>query len=118
MKLKLFALAALIVAQPAAAASLSAADVLEIKERASSGAFAGRAEWTALTFYLQGAVETAMGYNDALKDAGQTGLFCPPPGTSESLDSLIAMLERTKAEDRTRQAASLILEDYARKSPC
>ncbi|WP_428409680.1 hypothetical protein [Hyphococcus sp.] len=118
MKRAVFVLAALLLIQPVKAASLSAAEALEIKQRAGAGGFAARAEWMALTFYLQGAVETAMGYNEVLKAAGKKPLFCPPPNSSESLDGLLAVLERAKAEDRSKEAAALILEDYARRYPC
>ncbi len=118
MKFAVVALAAILCVQPAAGASLTAAQALEIKNRTSAGGFAARAEWMALTFYLQGAVETAMGYNDALKASGKTPLFCPPSNSSESLDGVLAVLERAKQEDRNREAAALILENYARKYPC
>ncbi len=115
---KMFILAACLLAQPTAASSLTVAEALAIKERAASGSFASRAEWSALGIYLQGAVEAVMTYRDALDAAGASPLFCPPRNSSESIGGIVAMLEAAKASERDRQAVALVLETYAKKYPC
>lgn len=106
-------------AQPAAAQALTVAQALEIKDRAfAADAFAGRAEWNALTFYLQGAVEAAVTYQKAQQSNGSQPLFCPPQNHSQSMEDLFAMLDDAKGLKRQMSAVEMILETYAKKYPC
>lgn len=103
---------------PARAEPLSVAEVLAIRDNAQSGAFSARAEWQALSFYLQGVVEGAVGYQQALVEQGKRPLFCPPKGGSHSLQEIFSLLSAGPAADKRRPAHLVILEAYARKYPC
>ena len=106
-------------AQPATAQPLRVAQAIGIKERASTtDAFAARAEWNALTFYLQGSVETAVAYQKTQETNGSKPLFCPPKQNSASLEDIFTVLERAKGPERQRSAVELILASYAEKYPC
>lgn len=103
---------------PAAAAPVTVGEVKDLKARAAAGAFSARAEWNALTYYLQGVVEGAVGYHKALNDRGGETLFCPPQGASNSLDELIAALDAASAKTKDRPVTALVTELYVKKYPC
>ncbi|MEM9618722.1 MAG: hypothetical protein AAF936_12240 [Pseudomonadota bacterium] len=103
---------------PAAAAPVTVGEVKGIKARAEAGAFSARAEWNALTYYLQGVVEGAVGYHKALDDRGGETLFCPPQGASNSLDELIAAIDAAGPKAKDRPITALVTELYVKKYPC
>lgn len=103
---------------PTLAQQLSVADALAIKERAATGTFSARAEWHALSFYLQGVVEGAAGYQQTLAEQGKRPLFCPPKNKNYSMQDLFALLGKSVSADRNRAASLVILESYARQYPC
>lgn len=118
MKLIFILMLNLAVAVPANAQSMTVADALAIKERAGMGSFGARAEWNALTFYLQGAVESAVAYQEALVQKGAEPLFCPPRNTGHSIESLFAILERSPAAERRKTAVAVILDGFTASYPC
>lgn len=103
---------------PAAAAPVTVGEVKDLKARAEAGAFSARAEWNALTYYLQGIVEGAVGYHKALDDRGGETLFCPPQGASNSLDEVIAALDAASAKTKDRPITTVVTELYVKKYPC
>ncbi|MEO0399907.1 MAG: Rap1a/Tai family immunity protein [Pseudomonadota bacterium] len=103
---------------PVYAQQLTARDVLAIKERTASGGFSARSEWTALGYYLQGVIEGAAGYQQALTAAGKPALFCPPKGKNYSVDEIFRFLDRASDEDKSRPASAVIIEAYAGAFPC
>lgn len=118
MKYVLIAAACLVVQPAMGQPTPSVAEALAVRDRAQAGAFAARAEWTALTFYLQGAVEAVMAYRQALETEGAPPLFCPPSDHAESIDGLLGILNRATEADRRKSAVAWILESYAKKYPC
>lgn len=52
---------------PAHAKQITVNEVTNIQQAAQSGEFTGRAQWNALTYYLQGVIEGAAGYQKNLK---------------------------------------------------
>ncbi|MEO1241752.1 MAG: Rap1a/Tai family immunity protein [Pseudomonadota bacterium] len=103
---------------PAAAAPVTVGEVKDLKARAKAGAFSARAEWNALTYYLQGVVEGAVSYHKALNDSGGETLFCPPQGATNSLDELIAALDAAGLKAKHRPVTALVTELYVKKYPC
>ncbi len=103
---------------PAAAAPVTVGEVKDLKAHAEAGAFSARAEWNALTYYLQGVVEGAVGYHKALDDRGGETLFCPPQGASNSLDELIAALDAVDSAAVDRSVISVVMDHYRKKYPC
>jgi len=97
---------------------ITVSEALKIKENASANIFAARAEWNALTFYLQGLVEGAASYQEILINNGKKTLFCPPKGKSYSLEELFENLERSKQDHGNHRAATVIMEAYAKEYPC
>lgn len=108
----------LMVSTSAQAQSLNVGQVVAIKEAAATGSFAARAEWHALSFYLQGVIEGAAGYQQTLAEQGKPLLFCPPRGTQYSLQDFFGVLEKSDAADKTRAASVVIMEAYVRRYPC
>lgn len=111
-------LIAVICLAPAAAAPVTVGEVKDLKARAEAGAFSARAEWNALTYYLQGVVEGAVGYHKALDDRGGETLFCPPQGASNSLDELIVAIDAASAKTKDRPITTVVTELYVKKYPC
>lgn len=103
---------------PTHAKQVSVDEVKNIQNHAQSGAFTGRAEWNALTYYLQGLIEGAAGYQEALSKAGKPPLFCPPKGKGYSAEELVQILDRSSPAEKNRPASLVILEAYTRKYPC
>jgi len=102
----------------AASQQITAGEALAMRERAAGRTFSARAEWQALGFYMQGVVEGAAGYQNALRERGKQPLFCPPAGKSFSLDELFAIMEAAKPANRIQPAVGVILDAYAEKYPC
>ncbi|MEM9286164.1 MAG: Rap1a/Tai family immunity protein [Pseudomonadota bacterium] len=97
---------------------LTVADALAMRDRTSAGAFATRAEWNALTYYLQGVIEGAVGSGETLASQNKERAFCPPPGKGYSVDEVFRYFEKTNVADRARPAALVIVEAYADAYPC
>ena len=100
------------------AAPLSVSDALAMKDKVQSGSFEGRAEWHALTFYLQGVIEGAAAYQQSLLAEEKAPLFCPPQNKNYSIEEIFLLLGKAKIEDNARPAAHFVLEAYANKYPC
>jgi len=103
---------------PTHAKQISVNEVKAIQENAQSGAFVGRAEWNALTYYLQGVIEGAVGYQESLGKVGKRLLFCPPKGKGHSIEELLKILNQSSRADKNRPASLVILEAYTLKYPC
>lgn len=103
---------------PAFSQDLSVEGALEIQTKASAGDFAGRSEWVAMTYYLQGIVEGFGTYQDALKDAGKQTAFCPPQNKSYSIEEMMQAIQAAPRKDRARNARDVVLEHYAEAYPC
>ena len=103
---------------PAQAQPLSVDETLALRDRMASGAFAARAEWNALTYYLQGVVEGAVGYNETLATQSKAAAFCPPTNKDYSIDEMLRFLAETKRDERSQPASLVILEAYAQQYPC
>ncbi len=103
---------------PAQAQQLTVQEVLDIKNRATTGAFGGRAEWNALAFYFQGVIEGAVGYQLTLTEQGKSPLFCPPRGKGYTVEEMIRFLNKSTTDDRSRPASLVIMESYGREYPC
>ncbi len=97
---------------------LTVSGVQEIHERVQTPAFAGRAEWNALTYYLQGVIEGAAAYQQGLAASGKPALFCPPPKKAYAIDEFLRLLRNAPNDDQNRPASEVILEAYAKKYPC
>lgn len=102
----------------AAAQQLSVEDTLALRDRAGTGDFTVRAEWNALTYYLQGAIEGIGAYQQTLIAEGHPALFCPPPNKTYSVDELFRFLNKSSEADRSRPASLIIVEAYAAAYPC
>ncbi len=100
------------------AGQLTVAQTLAIKDRAAAGAFEGRAEWNALSFYLQGVIEGAASYQQTLAEQGKSPLFCPPRNKSYSIEEIIVFMNKSTETNKKRAATLVIMEAYARQYPC
>jgi len=67
---------------------------------------------------MQGVIEGAAGYQQAMRLRGEKPLFCPPAGKSFTFDELLAIIERASPADRKGSAVAVILTAYAAKYPC
>ena len=103
---------------PALAEPITVSQMLTLKKQAASSAFTARAEWNALTFYLQGVVEGIVSYQKTLIEMGQSPLFCPPKNKSYSLEELFHSLEQSTPADQNRTAATVLMEGYVKHYPC
>lgn len=103
---------------PVHAKQITVNEVESIQSATLSGAFGARAEWNALTYYFQGIIEGAAGYQEGLGRAGKSLLFCPPAGKGYSIEELMKILSQSSRADRKRPASLVVLEAYARKYPC
>jgi Rap1a immunity proteins len=103
---------------PVQAQQLTVQETLDIKNRATTGAFGGRAEWNALGFYFQGVIEGAVGYQQTLTEQGKPPLFCPPRGKGYAVEEMIGFLNKSAPDDRSRPASLVIMESYGREYPC
>jgi hypothetical protein len=117
-KLALITAALMLVTTPAFADPITVSETLTLKKQAVSSAFNARAEWNALTIYLQGVIEGTAAYQETLIKAGHAPLFCPPRNKSYSLEELFHYLEKTKADNQNRPAVTVLIEGYAKKYPC
>ena len=117
-KLAIAAIAFMSLASTAQAQQLTVEETLSIQNRASTGDFAARAEWNALTYYLQGLIEGAAGYQQTLMKQGKKPLFCPPSGKSHSIEHVIRYLTNSAKKDKLRPASLVIIESYASAYPC
>ena len=103
---------------PALAEPITVSQILTLKKQAASSAFTARAEWNALTFYLQGVVEGAVAYQETLIKMGRSPLFCPPKNKSYSLEELFRSLEQSTPADQNRTAVTVLMESYVKHYPC
>ncbi len=114
-----FAATAFLALQTAAQAQeLTVEDTLAIRDRAGTSEFVGRADWNALTYYLQGIIEGVLVYQQTLIEQDKPALFCPPRNKSYSIDELIRYLTKVAAKDQPRPATLVIVEAYADAYPC
>lgn len=111
-------IAALLSAQPAAYAQVSVADVKLMKQRAQVGGFSGRADWTALSYYLQGALEAIGLAQQHLERGDKQPLFCPPKGSSLTLDDIHKFLNKASEDGQKGSALNAILKDLKTRYPC
>ena len=103
---------------PVLADPITVSHTLALKKQASSSAFTARAEWNALTFYLQGVVEGVISYQKTLIKMGHSPLFCPPTNKSYSLEELFHSLEQSTPADQNRTAVTVLMESYVKRYPC
>ncbi len=103
---------------PALAEPITVSEMLTLKKQAASSAFTARAEWNALTFYLQGFLEGAAAYQETLIKTGYAPLFCPPKNKSYSLEELFRALEQSKPADQNQIAVTVLIESYVKRYPC
>ena len=119
MNLKfLLAFSYTLLALPGQTQQLTVNDVKSLQTKVQSGSFSGRAEWNALTYYLQGVMEGIGGYQEGLPQAGKTPLFCPPKGKSYSFEELMQILNQSSPNNHDRPASKVILETYIQRYPC
>ena len=97
---------------------ITVAQTLAIRKKAVSSSFTERAEWNALTLYLQGVIEGAVAQQKMLAKKGHVPLFCPPKNKSYSLKELFRFLEQSKSSQETRPAVTAIMEGYMKAYPC
>lgn len=97
---------------------LTVSDIKHLQAQTQSGSFAGRAQWIALAYYLQGVIEGAAGYHESLEKNKKLPLFCPPKGKGYSLEELLQILQQSSQSDQNRPASLVILEAYKRQYPC
>ncbi len=102
----------------ALAGPISVAEAVKINQAVSSGSFEARAQWGALTYYLQGVVEGAGAYQETLIAKGVTPLFCPPKNKSYSIQEIVEQLEAGLPRKKQEKAVSVILAAYAAQYPC
>jgi len=102
----------------AQAQQLTVEDALAIRDRAGMSEFASRAEWSALTYYLQGVIEGVAAYQQTLIEQGRPALFCPPADKRYSIDEFFRYLTNSTDEDSSRPATLVIVEAYADAYPC
>lgn len=103
---------------PAAAAEFTLVDYETMKARMEASSFAGRAEWNALSFYLQGAMETI---GSIQKDAERTGgdkIFCPPTGETMDMGDVFAILDDARRETKKQPAIAVLLAGIHQRYPC
>lgn len=111
------ALCALLLAGSASAAPLSVAEALGIRDGAASS-FAGRTQWSALTYYLQGSVESLVSAQRLQTEEGRGAAFCPPEKASYGVDEMMQMIERAARVDPETPVGAALAEGYMRKYPC
>lgn len=107
-----------LVSLPSQAKQLSVKDVLAMQASVQSGEFAGRAQWQALGFYLQGVIEGIAAQQLALQAAGKPGLFCPPKGKGYSMQEFFRLLHQSDAEQRDKPVSEVLFASYATLYPC
>lgn len=117
-QLAIAAIAFLSLQTVAYAQQLTVDDALAIRDQAGASDFAGRAEWSALTYYLQGVIEGVAAYQQTLAERGKPTLFCPPPNKRYSIDEFFRYLTKSADEDKSRPATLVIVEAYADAHPC
>ena len=103
---------------PAYSQQLTVNEAINIQNKVQTNAFAGRAEWNALTYYLQGVIEGIGGYKESLSETRQSILFCPPKAKNYSIEEFLIMLKHSMPEDRNRPASLVLIEAYTEKYPC
>lgn len=103
---------------PLQAKRLTVNELKGIQARTQSGSFAGRAQWNALTYYLQGVVEGVGAYQEGLGSSDLPPLFCPPKGKSYSIKEMMTLFEQSSSADKSRPASVVLVEMYRRKYPC
>jgi len=105
-------------ASTAQAQQITVQEPLDVQNRLKTGTLTARAEWNALTFYLQGVVEGVGAYQRTLIAQGKPPVFCPKPGKKYSIEELFRHLSQSSQEDKDRPATVVILEGYANAHPC
>ncbi len=116
--LAIAAIAFLSLQTAAQAQQLTVEDTLAIRDQAGTSEFAGRTDWNALTYYLQGVIEGVAAYQQTLAEQGKPTLFCPPPNKRYSIDEFFRFLTRSTDEDKSRPATMVIVDAYADAYPC
>ena len=111
-------LTALLTSPHTHAASVSIDDVKAIKESAQAGDFAARAHWTALSYYLQGAMEAIALAQRALEQSGSHALFCPPNDGSLSMDNIYRFLDQASEAGHRGPALNALLDAFKARYPC
>lgn len=117
-KLIIALLAILTLPATAMAQQLSVEEALAVRDRASTGDFTARAEWNAVTYYLQGVIEGLGAYQQSLITADMPALFCPPPNKNYSLNEIFRFLSKSPEQEKSRPATLVIVEAYAAAYPC
>lgn len=110
--------AAALCMQAASAEQITVAEVQAMKKRVQTGSFSARAEWNALSFYLQGAMEAIGLAQGELERADARTLFCPPPGGSLDIRDLYAILESAPPAAGPKPALGVLLSSIQKRYPC
>jgi len=103
---------------PCSAGQLRVKDVAAMRDAARGGAFAARADWNALSYYLQGAMEAISLAQRELEAADRTALFCPPKGQSMDISDVYAMLDNARKADADAPVTDAILAALRQRFPC
>ena len=98
--------------------AISVKEALEIKQQLSSGGFTQRAQWNALTIYLQGTIEGAMTYHKNVLESGGTPIFCPPKKKGYSIQEFVKIMEQAPKAQAQDAAIDVILRAYWETYPC
>lgn len=100
------------------AQQLTVHDALQLQKNLTTGEFASRGQWNALSYYLQGLIEGSAAYQQVLKDRQQTPLFCAPKGKHYSVQELMQILHASDKSKRSKPVSLVIMETYAQRYPC
>ncbi|MEM1020487.1 MAG: Rap1a/Tai family immunity protein [Pseudomonadota bacterium] len=101
----------------AQAASPTVDDFAALKENVRTGDFGARAQWTGLTFYLEGAMAAIGSAQTRLEKTDAATLFCPPRGQSLTMQDVYAMLDAAPKGADTPVATAIMAALQAR-FPC
>ncbi|MEO0411492.1 MAG: Rap1a/Tai family immunity protein [Pseudomonadota bacterium] len=94
---------------------LSVKEALRMRASAGAPGFANRADWMALTYYLQGVIEGAVVH---ARMPGAAGSFCPVPNAHYDLGSVFVALEGVDPSQQDEPVAKYVLEVLAQRYPC
>ncbi|MEM7570171.1 MAG: hypothetical protein AAF337_10280 [Pseudomonadota bacterium] len=106
----------LIVTVPAnAAGPMTVKDAIALKNAAQTGDFSSRAQWTALSYYLQGVIEGAV---STARVSGPAGGFCPAENARYDLGEIFMAFEKLPSKQAEQMAAMAVAEHLRALYPC